>query len=132
MNSSYVPRIAVAPVVSEVINSDLAAAISSRLPNSPRCALPTVSTTPTCGLAISAKYEMSPTWRAPISTMQYLVDFVQRRIKSGTPSSLFKDSSGATVSPETAKMCFSKSLVVVLPCDPVIPITCKFSNLLRT
>ena len=47
VNSSYVPRIAVAPAASEVINSDLAVAINSRLPNSPRCAVPTVSTTPT-------------------------------------------------------------------------------------
>ena len=55
--------------------------------------------------------------------MQYLLLSVQRSRVKGTPSSLLKEASEAIVSPSLLRIEKSRSLVVVLPWLPVIPIT---------
>ena len=50
----------------------------------------------------------------------------------GVPSSLLKLPCGATVLPTDSKICCNKSLVVVLPCEPVIAITVKSGKASRT
>ena len=64
--------------------------------------------------------------------MQYLLSFVQRRRVNGTPSSLLKDPIEATVSPSALRIESNKSLVVVFPWLPVIPITFRSFNSLLT
>ena len=66
---------------------------------------------------------MSPRWRAPISNIQNLVLASHCKRVIGVPSSLLKLPCGATVLPTDSKICCNKSLVVVLPCEPVIAIT---------
>ena len=75
---------------------------------------------------------MSPEWRAPISTIQNVVLSSHCKIVSGAPISLLNEPAGATVLPIICRRCESKSLVVVFPCEPVIPITIKSDNSSRT
>ena len=75
---------------------------------------------------------MSPTCLAPISTIQYLVCSSQRRIVSGTPISVLKFPSVATVLPANCRIEARNSFVVVLPCEPVIPTNFSPVNLLLT
>ena len=107
-------------------------AIFSTLPNSPKCAVPTRNTTPTSGLAISHNAAISPRWRAPISRMQYFVSGVHSRRVIGAPSSLLKDAFVETHCARLESIDASKSLVVVFPLEPVIAITFRSGNSLRT
>ena len=61
-------RTAVPSAGSASTSSPLACAMPSALPNSPRCAEPTLSTTPTCGRATRQSRAMCPRPRAPISS----------------------------------------------------------------
>ncbi len=103
--------------------SPLAAPITSRLPNSPRCAEPTLSTTLTSGGAIRQRVATCPIPRAPISSTRKRVSSVARRIVSGSPTSVLKDPAGATVGPRSSSRVAIRSLVVVLPDEPVIATT---------
>ena len=64
--------------------------------------------------------------------MQYLVEGVQLSKVSGNPISLLYEAKVETVSPSIAQIQDKRSLVVVLPSDPVIAITIRLVNLLRT
>ncbi len=97
--------------------------MAARDPNSPRWATPTLRTTPTCGVTMSARNRMCPTPRAPISTTRKSVVSSARSTVSGTPISVLKEPMGATVSPEVSSSWASRSFVLVLPCEPVMPTT---------
>ena len=84
------------------------------------------------GEAIFVSNSISPVWRAPISTIQNFVSSLALRIVSGTPISVFKFACVATVFPTCVRMPAKYSLVVVLPCDPVMPITCIAGRRSRT
>ena len=79
--------------------SPLATAISSLLPNSPTCAVPTLRTVATWGGAIVHRYATWPTPRAPISATRNRVRRSIRQTVNGTPSSLLRLPTGATVGP---------------------------------
>ena len=75
---------------------------------------------------------ISPICLAPISTMQNLVFSVQRNTVNGTPISVLKLPCVATVSPANERIELKYSLVVVFPCEPVMPITFNPLMWLRT
>ena len=104
-------------------SSPLVCAVACRLPNTPACAAPTFSTTPTEGGAIAHRSRMLPGARAPISSTRNRVCTPQRSAVSGTPSSLLYDPVAATVSPSGASSAAIRSLVLVLPDDPVTATT---------
>ena len=66
---------------------------------------------------------MWPMPRAPISATRYRVCSSIRLTVSGTPSSLLRLPAGATVGPAVSSTWLSRSLVEVLPCEPVMPTT---------
>src|ERR687893_336787 len=66
---------------------------------------------------------MLPTWSAPISSTRYLVVGVTRSTVRGRPTSLLKEPAGTTVSPSGSRSWPSRSLVVVLPTEPVTATT---------
>ena len=103
-------------------SSLLARMIASRPPNSPTCALPTPSTTPISGRTTGISAAMSPTCRAPSSLIRKRLSAVASSTVSGTPSSLLRFPGGATVGPSRPSTCPSRSLVEVLPDDPVTAI----------
>ena len=49
-------------------SSDFVCAMISREPNSPRCAVPTLSTVAIAGVAMAARAAIFPGWRAAISS----------------------------------------------------------------
>src|SRR4051794_3489849 len=100
-------------------SSPLAWAIPAWEPNSPMCALPTFSTSAISGRATRQEASRSPTCRAPISRTRYSVAVSARSTVSGRPSSLLKEPKVATVRPAAASTWASRSLVLVLPCEPV-------------
>ena len=102
-------------------SSAFVTAIASREPNSPRCAVPTLSTTATDGGAIAASSAMLPGRRADISSTRKSVSDVARSTVHGWPSSLLNDPGGATTSPRGASTAAIRSLVDVLPDEPVMP-----------
>ena len=106
-----------------MINSALVLAIASTDPNSPIWAEPTTNTTPTSGELTLVNFAISPKCLAPISTMQNLVFSLHLKSVNGTPISVLKFASVATHSPTDFNIECRNSLVVVLPCEPVIPIT---------
>ena len=114
-------RMATPSAGSDCGSSALAAAIWPTLPNSPACAFPTHSTTPSRGGAIRQSAAMWPGPRADNSATRYLVPASARSTVSGWPISLLKEFCGATVGPSVAISCAARSLVVVLPADPVMP-----------
>ena len=64
---------------------------------------------------------MWPIPRAPISATRKRVVGVTRHTVSGTPISPLSELTGATVSPAVDSTAASRSLVLVLPDDPVMP-----------
>ena len=106
-------------------SSPLALAMFSTEPNSPVCARPTLSTAPIRGGAMSHSAPMWPTPRAAISRIRNFVFSSARSTVSGTPSSLLSDPSGAIVAPRRSASWPVRSLVEVLPDDPVIPATVR-------
>ncbi len=92
-------------------------------PKLPAWAVPTMSTTPMSGRTMSQRYAMLPTWSAPISTTRKRVSGSARNTVSGTPTSPLYDPTGATVGPWVASRAASRSFVVVLPAEPVMPMT---------
>ena len=81
-------------------SSPFAAAIASGEPNSPRCARPTLSTTPIRGCATRHSAAMWPGPRADSSSTRCRVVASARSAVQGRPSSLLNDPGGATVGPE--------------------------------
>ena len=108
---------------SDAGSSPLVSAIASREPNSPRCAVPTLRTTPIRGGAISASAAMWPRPRADISSTRNRVSASARSAVHGCPSSLLNDPGGATTDPSGDSTAASRSFVDVLPDDPVTPTT---------
>ena len=104
-------------------SSPLATAIWACEPNSPMCALPTLSTSETSGGAIAHSSARWPTPRAPISRTRKRVRSSARSTVSGRPSSLLNDPAVATVGASSASTRASMSFAVVLPWDPVIATT---------
>src|SRR5829696_6314591 len=104
-------------------SSPLALAIASRDPNIPRWDSPTLTTTPTDGRARRARAAMWPGPRAPISTTTARVPGSIRVRVRGRPTSLLNDAWLATVATVVARAAASRSLVVVLPLDPVTATT---------
>ena len=104
-----------------------ACAMRSTEPNSPRWATPTLSTTATSGGAMVVSRAISPTWLAPISATKNRVDALTLSAVSGRPTSLLNDPTGATVPPSSLSSAWSRSLVVVLPTEPVMPTMAKGS-----
>ena len=80
-------------------SSPLATTIPSALPNSPRCADPTLSTTPTWGRATRQSRAMCPGPREPISSTRNRVRSSASSTVSGRPMSLLYDPGGLTVGP---------------------------------
>ena len=72
---------------------------------------------------MSHSWAMWPMPRADISRTRYLVDSSARSTVSGRPSSLLKEPTGAMVAPSRSTTWAVRSLVEVLPDDPVIPMT---------
>ena len=105
------------------MSSPLALATSANEPNISVWTISTVVTTPTVGRAISQSIAMWPTPRAPISTTAAWVRSGALISVSGTPSSLLNDRTLAAVGSDSWSAARSRSLVVVLPTDPVIPTT---------
>ena len=60
---------------------------------------------------------------APISSTRNRVDSSARSTVSGSPISLLNERTGAIVGPTLPHSCASRSLVVVLPTEPVMPTT---------
>ncbi len=114
---------AVPSVESASTISPFARAVTSGEPNSPTWACPTFSTTATSGGAMRHRSAMCPTPRAPISITRYLVSWSARSTVSGTPSSLLNEPTGAMVVPDGSSTSASRSLTLVLPCDPVMAMT---------
>ncbi|CAB4872750.1 unannotated protein [freshwater metagenome] len=106
-------------------NSPLANAMAAREPNSPRCAVPTLRTTPIRGGASLASSAMWPIPRADSSRARKSVSASARRAVHGCPSSLLNDPGGATTDPSGRSTAEMRSFVDVLPDDPVTPTTVR-------
>jgi hypothetical protein len=104
-------------------SSPLARATCSMPPNSPVWAWPTLSTAPTRGGAISHRNAMCPGPRAAISSTMNRVCSSARSTVSGNPNSLFQEPSGEMVGPSRSTSWAVRSLVEVLPAEPVRPAT---------
>src|SRR5215208_1789615 len=104
-------------------SSPLALAIASRDPNIPRWDSPTLTTTPTDGRARRARAAMWPGPRAPISTTTASVSGSIRVRVRGRPTSLLNDAWLATTRRVVPRTAASRSLVVVLPLEPVTATT---------
>ncbi|SKZ46215.1 Uncharacterised protein [Mycobacteroides abscessus subsp. abscessus] len=104
-------------------SSPFARATASMLPKSSRCTPSTRVMMPTVGCAIEHSSSMCPTPRAPISTTAASVSSGALKSVSGRPSSLLNDFSLAAVRNVVESSPASRSLVDVLPTDPVIPTT---------
>jgi hypothetical protein len=104
-------------------SSALAAAVASLLPNSLACAAPTLSSTPIRGGAVRHRSAMWPGPRAPISRTRCRVVGSASSTVRGSPISLLRLPRVATVGPAAASSWASRSLVDVLPDDPVTPTT---------
>ncbi len=103
-------------------------AMASRLPNSPRCALPTLSSTPIVGEVMPHRYAMCPTPRAPISSTRVRVDSSASSTVSGSPTSVLNDPAGATTGPRCATTAAIKSFVLVFPEEPVTATTSRWGR----
>ena len=110
-------------------SSPFASAIASGEPNSPRCARPTLSTTPIRGCATWHSAAMCPRPRAESSSTRWRVAASARSAVQGRPSSLLNDPGGATVGPSGARTAASRSFVDVLPELPVTPTTVRPASL---
>jgi hypothetical protein len=104
-------------------SSALARATVSRDPNISRCAAPTFVRTPTVGRAERHSISMWPSPRLPISSTSASVPSGALRIVSGTPTSVLNERGLACTRNREASTARDRSLVVVLPVEPVIPTT---------
>ena len=101
--------------------SPLARAIASWEPNSPMCALPTLSTSDDLRRRDRAgRGDVADVPRPPSRARGNSVRRGRRAARSaGRPSSLLNEPNVATVVPASASTWASTSLVLVLPCEPV-------------
>ena len=104
-------------------SSPLATAVAAREPNSPRWALPTLSTTPIRGGTAAASPAMCRGPLAAYSSTRCRVVASARSAVQGRPSSLLNEPGGATVGPSGARTAARRSLVEVFPELPVTPTT---------
>ncbi len=104
-------------------NSPLACAMPSTEPNSPTWAWPTLRTAPMSGGVIAVSQATWPMPRAPISLTRKRVPASTRHAVSGAPISLLNEPGGATVGPAAPSTWAMRSLVEVLPEEPVTPTT---------
>ena len=86
-------------------------------------AAPTTVTTPTEGRATAHRRAISPAPRMPISSTITSVSSGLSRMVTGRPCSLLKLRGLAAVRKVLASTAASRSLVEVLPTDPVMPTT---------
>ena len=108
---------------SAVTSSLLARATPSRSPKYSTWAMATLVTMPTSGRPTWARRATCPTPRAPISRTTHWASSGALRSVSGTPSSLLKDRSLADTPKVETRHWRRRSFVVVLPTEPVMPIT---------
>ena len=108
---------------SETTSSALARATSSMVPNVSVCTAATAVTTPMVGLATAHSSAMCPDPRAPISTTTTSVSSGALTSVRGTPSSLLNERSLAVVCSAPPRAPAQRSLTVVLPTEPVTPMT---------
>ena len=104
-------------------SSRLAATTAARDPSSLVWERPTVVTTPMVGRATAQSREICPGPREPISTTSASVPAGAHSSVIGTPISLLNDRALAHTLRSLASTAASRSLVVVLPADPVTPTT---------
>ena len=71
------------------------------------------------GGAIVVRRVISPTWLAPISATKKRVSRPTFNAVRGRPISLLNEPTGATVGPSVDSRAAMRSLVVVLPTEPV-------------
>ena len=102
-------------------SSPLARATPSRPPTRLVCASPTRVTTPMAGRAIRQSRSIWPNPRIPISRTSTSVSIGALRIVTGNPCSLLYERSDATVRLVLEMAAATKSFVVVLPTEPVMP-----------
>ncbi len=105
------------------MSSALAAATSSMVPTSSRCTGAMLVITPTSGSATRASSRICPTPRIAISTTATSVERSTSSSVSGTPISLLRLASVATVRATGLRSALRMSLVDVLPALPVMPTT---------
>ncbi len=108
---------------SALTSSPLARATPSRSPKNSTWAAATLVTTPTSGRATRASSVMWPWPRAPISSTTHRASSEALSRVSGRPSSLLNDRSLAAVGKLEPRHAATRSLVVVLPTEPVMPTT---------
>ena len=84
------------------------------------------------GSASSVRYVRCPAPRMPISSTKNSVASSACKIVKGTPTSVLKDPTAATVRPAELSTCARRSLVLVFPLDPVMAMTLHFSLCSRT
>jgi len=123
VRTSSALRIATPSDGNAAINSDFARATPSRPPTRSPCASATSVTTPIFGCAMRHSSAISPSARIPISSTAISVLVGMFRIAVGKPCSLLKLRSFAHVDLLAASAAHARSLVDVLPTDPVMPIT---------
>ena len=91
-------------------------------PNSPACARPTLSTTPTSGSRHARRAGRSRRCRSrPSRRRGTACRASSSSIVIGAPTSLLNEARGATVGPSRSRIARSRFFVVVLPFDPVTP-----------
>ena len=111
------------PAGSASTSSLLARTTPSSVPTFSRWTGPMVTTTPISGRVSSASSAICPNPRIASSVMQICVSGSSRQSVRGTPISLLKLRSAATVGRCGIAMEARMSLVVVLPYDPVMATT---------
>mmetsp|Transcript_72819 Transcript_72819/g.122014 ORF Transcript_72819/g.122014 Transcript_72819/m.122014 type:complete len:203 (+) Transcript_72819:1506-2114(+) len=103
--------------------SAFARAMASTLSKLSECTAHTAVTTATVGRASPVSTRICPALSIPISMTACSVSRGMRARVRGTPIWLFRLPSVACVLPTTARPCASMAFVVVLPTDPVTPMT---------
>src|SRR5574344_1986736 len=98
-------------------------AMLSCVPKNSRWAVPTETTSPTSGSAMSQSAAISPGWFVPISRTRNSASSGQFKIVIGSPMGWLK----FPAVPEQSRKVLRNSLVVVLPADPVTPMTLALS-----
>ena len=116
-------RIAVPPTGKARTSSALASATASRSPSASVWAAATAVTTPMSGRATSHSRAICPVPLVPISITADSTSSSALASVSGTPSSLLNDFSLAVVRNLEESAAAARSLVDVLPTEPVIPTT---------
>ena len=115
--------IAVPPGGRASTSSDFALATASIDPSCSTCAAPIVVITPTRGRANAQSSAIWPGPRMASSRMQTSVSGSSRQSVRGTPISLFRLSSAATMRARGRQIAARMSFVEVFPAEPVMPTT---------